>query len=134
MYNIFLLLFLNKVCKIQSCLSLHEYFLLFLGKVLCEKPSVIGDCYGRILMWYFNSVESTCKSFIYSGCHGNGNRFSTKQECLEFCKGKYQLKLLIEQNWLKKNSFGLLMLSTVLNLSWGGQFDISAASTLPVNM
>ncbi|KAK6492679.1 uterine plasmin/trypsin inhibitor-like [Huso huso] len=57
-------------------------------KMLCEKPSVIGDCYGRILMWYFNSVESTCKSFIYSGCHGNGNRFSTKQECLEFCKGK----------------------------------------------
>ncbi|XP_041087208.1 uncharacterized protein LOC121301691 isoform X1 [Polyodon spathula] len=57
-------------------------------KTLCDMPSVTGSCYGRILMWYFNSTASTCRTFIYSGCHGNANRFSTRVECLEFCRGK----------------------------------------------
>ncbi|XP_017110575.1 kunitz-type serine protease inhibitor-like [Drosophila elegans] len=35
---------------------------------------------------YFSSTNM-CETFIYGGCGGNANRFSTKQECEAKCKG-----------------------------------------------
>ena len=36
----------------------------------------------------FNPVSGQCVPQIYGGCRGNGNKFSTKQECEAFCRAK----------------------------------------------
>lgn len=36
-------------------------------------------------MWFFNVASKSCEQFQYSGCGGNGNRFSEKTECESYC-------------------------------------------------
>lgn len=36
-------------------------------------------------MWFFSKDTKTCELFQYSGCGGNGNRFSDKIECESRC-------------------------------------------------
>uniref|UniRef100_A0A3B1IUE8 BPTI/Kunitz inhibitor domain-containing protein n=1 Tax=Astyanax mexicanus TaxID=7994 RepID=A0A3B1IUE8_ASTMX len=44
-----------------------------------------GHCSDFTLLWYFHSSSGGCRPFVYSGCGGNGNRFSTKHDCLSHC-------------------------------------------------
>lgn len=36
-------------------------------------------------MWFFNVATKSCEQFQFSGCGGNGNRFSEKDECESRC-------------------------------------------------
>ncbi|KAH8271911.1 hypothetical protein KR044_010426 [Drosophila immigrans] len=49
-----------------------------------------GDVYQNCLMyipqWSYNSEVNECVKFIYGGCGGNDNRFSSEKECKERCK------------------------------------------------
>ncbi|XP_077979849.1 uncharacterized protein LOC144435157 [Glandiceps talaboti] len=45
-----------------------------------------GPCLAYFPMWYFDPRDNTCKEFIYGGCHGNDNRYETKQECESACR------------------------------------------------
>ena len=51
----------------------------------CQLPVVKGACDGYYPSWYYNRERSRCEQFIYGGCLGNGNRFSTAEECQETC-------------------------------------------------
>uniref|UniRef100_A0A6G5A931 Putative kunitz n=1 Tax=Rhipicephalus microplus TaxID=6941 RepID=A0A6G5A931_RHIMP len=51
----------------------------------CYLPPVTGVCRARIPKWYYNHVTGKCNEFIYGGCGGNQNQFSTKEECLADC-------------------------------------------------
>ncbi|KAK3581415.1 hypothetical protein CHS0354_016277 [Potamilus streckersoni] len=53
----------------------------------CSKPSMQGDCNGNEIMWYYDPMIKDCRRFIYTGCGGNGNRFSTGEECRNMCQG-----------------------------------------------
>lgn len=35
--------------------------------------------------YYFDVTTGTCRTFQYSGCGGNDNRFDTQQQCESFC-------------------------------------------------
>nr|KAG5694594.1 hypothetical protein BaRGS_015007 [Batillaria attramentaria] len=52
---------------------------------VCQLPKQPGRCRAYIPSVYFNSVTGQCEDFIYGGCGGNGNRFSTVSECQERC-------------------------------------------------
>lgn len=39
--------------------------------------------------YYFNKDAGDCEAFYYSGCDGNGNRFSSKEQCNRQC-GEYR--------------------------------------------
>lgn len=41
-------------------------------------------------MWYYIKDVDACSQFWYGGCDGNGNRFSTENECLQDCSSKRQ--------------------------------------------
>ncbi|XP_075684360.1 collagen alpha-4(VI) chain-like [Rhinoderma darwinii] len=41
-------------------------------------------------MWYYIKDVDACSQFWYGGCDGNGNRFSTENECLQVCSSKRQ--------------------------------------------
>ena len=48
-------------------------------------PKDPGLCKAKILRYYYDKDCNKCLLFIYGGCGGNGNRFSTKQECQKKC-------------------------------------------------
>ncbi|XP_068234682.1 papilin isoform X9 [Palaemon carinicauda] len=52
---------------------------------ICKLPKSPGPCSESFRKWYHDPYERRCKSFLYSGCEGNGNRFSTEQECETEC-------------------------------------------------
>ncbi|XP_059480274.1 papilin isoform X2 [Neocloeon triangulifer] len=60
---------------------------------VCQLSPNPGPCRGSMEAWFFSANENVCRKFIYGGCEGNGNRFSSNEECLakcshsrEFCK------------------------------------------------
>ncbi|KAK7067429.1 hypothetical protein SK128_019083, partial [Halocaridina rubra] len=55
------------------------------GMEACNLPRVEGPCTGSVPAWYHDSASGTCKPFIYGGCLGNNNRYSSKEECEETC-------------------------------------------------
>ncbi|XP_063861004.1 boophilin-G2-like [Scylla paramamosain] len=59
------------------------------GGVNCSAPKDWGTCEGQEEAWHFNEEEGRCRFFVYSGCGGNSNRFSTRQECEKACEGNY---------------------------------------------
>ncbi|GFY57953.1 tissue factor pathway inhibitor [Trichonephila inaurata madagascariensis] len=44
-----------------------------------------GPCLSNIPMFYYDPRYRTCRHFIYRGCGGNNNRFSSKEECMSEC-------------------------------------------------
>ncbi|KAF4104058.1 kunitz-type protease inhibitor 2 isoform X2 [Onychostoma macrolepis] len=54
----------------------------------CAAPSDSGPCRAAFQMFYFESSTQSCKRFLYGGCKGNLNRYSTEEECMAACSGK----------------------------------------------
>ncbi|XP_067235726.1 kunitz-type serine protease inhibitor bitisilin-3-like [Chanodichthys erythropterus] len=54
-------------------------------KVACMLPKEVGKCTGRYLRYYYSPEHHTCKSFYWTGCVGNGNRFFSLALCNATC-------------------------------------------------
>ncbi|KAJ7990292.1 hypothetical protein DPEC_G00298800 [Dallia pectoralis] len=46
-----------------------------------------GPCRAAFSMIYYDSDTGSCQSFVYGGCGGNGNRYSSLEECAARCAG-----------------------------------------------
>ena len=44
-----------------------------------------GPCRARIPSYFYNTASGSCEQFIYGGCGGNDNRFTTAAECAQHC-------------------------------------------------
>uniref|UniRef100_A0A1A9V0W7 BPTI/Kunitz inhibitor domain-containing protein n=1 Tax=Glossina austeni TaxID=7395 RepID=A0A1A9V0W7_GLOAU len=58
---------------------------------ICALPGgANGDgkiaCLAYIPSWSYRAGTNECVQFVYSGCGGNENRFSTQYECENKCK------------------------------------------------
>ncbi|KAH9633689.1 hypothetical protein HF086_009023 [Spodoptera exigua] len=51
----------------------------------CSLPADPGSCHNFTAMWYFDMTYGGCSRFWYGGCEGNGNRFATKEDCMNVC-------------------------------------------------
>ena len=51
----------------------------------CKLERDSGPCDDYHAVWYFEPVRRQCRRFLYGGCHGNANRFSTERECRALC-------------------------------------------------
>uniref|UniRef100_A0A3Q0SQY5 Si:dkey-117n7.5 n=1 Tax=Amphilophus citrinellus TaxID=61819 RepID=A0A3Q0SQY5_AMPCI len=51
----------------------------------CLEPLSEGACSDYSLLWYFHAQSGECRPFVYGGCGGNQNRFSSRQECESWC-------------------------------------------------
>ncbi|KAF7254947.1 hypothetical protein EG68_08725, partial [Paragonimus skrjabini miyazakii] len=56
--------------------------------IRCSLSINAGCCTDKISKYAFVLEKKQCQMFVYSGCGGNGNRFDTLQECMDFCKRK----------------------------------------------
>uniref|UniRef100_A0ABM5EPV0 BPTI/Kunitz domain-containing protein-like n=1 Tax=Pogona vitticeps TaxID=103695 RepID=A0ABM5EPV0_9SAUR len=54
----------------------------------CKLPKEPGRCRVRFGRFYYNVKSGRCEEFVYSGCHGNANRFRTRTQCIKECAGK----------------------------------------------
>uniref|UniRef100_A0A8C5RD54 BPTI/Kunitz inhibitor domain-containing protein n=1 Tax=Laticauda laticaudata TaxID=8630 RepID=A0A8C5RD54_LATLA len=59
---------------------------IFSSADLCTLSLEQGECSKFTLQWYYNQRVLECRPFIYSGCGGNSNRFSSKEDCEFYCK------------------------------------------------
>jgi len=54
---------------------------------VCSLPIESGPCDGYVPSYGFSQADGNCQSFVYGGCQGNDNRFSTLAECEAKCGG-----------------------------------------------
>ncbi|XP_071826356.1 uncharacterized protein [Apostichopus japonicus] len=52
---------------------------------ICEQPQLAGPCSASIVSFSYNTLTGVCDQFIYGGCLGGANRFSTSEICLAAC-------------------------------------------------
>ncbi|XP_070527125.1 papilin isoform X2 [Cardiocondyla obscurior] len=57
----------------------------FHGQDMCNLSVDSGPCRGAFRKYYYEPNSRTCREFIYGGCDGNANRFSTISECESIC-------------------------------------------------
>ncbi|XP_036145237.1 papilin isoform X3 [Monomorium pharaonis] len=57
----------------------------FHGQDMCNLAVDSGPCRGVFRKYYYESNVRVCREFIYGGCDGNANRFSTISECESIC-------------------------------------------------
>lgn len=63
----------------------------------CSLKKETGMCRAAVNRYYFNSKTSSCESFIYGGCGGNSNNFSSKEKCENRCKPQQSKNLNINK-------------------------------------
>ena len=51
----------------------------------CEQAPSYGACGGLQIRWFFDGSTGGCRRFIYSGCGGNANNFSSRAACEAGC-------------------------------------------------
>ncbi|CAK1550996.1 unnamed protein product [Leptosia nina] len=51
----------------------------------CNLPIERGSCAGNFLRWGYEPSTRHCTQFIWGGCEGNPNRFSTEAACMQRC-------------------------------------------------
>lgn len=59
---------------------------------VCGMGPEMGMCNSSVPMWYFDAGMGLCRGFLYSGCGGNSNQFSTCEECMGRCSGDYHAR------------------------------------------
>ena len=51
----------------------------------CTFQPETGPCEAYIPSYFYNKTSGNCEQFIYGGCGGNDNRFTTAAECVTNC-------------------------------------------------
>ena len=51
----------------------------------CYLPPERGPCLAILERYYFDPPTGSCKTFIYGGCRGNANNYTTIEACLNAC-------------------------------------------------
>jgi hypothetical protein len=54
---------------------------------ICSLPLETGSCNAYFPSFGFSQADGNCQPFVYGGCQGNDNRFSTLAECEAKCGG-----------------------------------------------
>ena len=52
---------------------------------VCQLSLKSGPCRANVPSYWYDAMAGQCRPFLYSGCLGNANRFSTEEECLARC-------------------------------------------------
>ncbi|XP_074535939.1 kunitz-type protease inhibitor 2 [Halichoeres trimaculatus] len=55
---------------------------------MCTVTPDPGPCRAAFPMFYYDPNTATCRSFIYGGCRGNQNRYSSQEECVNRCSSQ----------------------------------------------
>ncbi|XP_062403868.1 BPTI/Kunitz domain-containing protein [Sardina pilchardus] len=76
----------EKFCM-RNCSGNAEKFYPIEETKACHFNKTVGGCMSKYLRYYYDSVHDKCKTFFWTGCNGNGNRFLDAQACNNTCYG-----------------------------------------------
>ena len=76
------------------------YVCVWLYSAVCDQPREPGPCKGYFASWYYDKTTGYCAEFVYGGCEGNENRFSTELTCRQTCNATQQIGTLFCFNLL----------------------------------
>ncbi|XP_041970064.1 papilin-like isoform X2 [Aricia agestis] len=54
---------------------------------ICQLPMSAGPCSEEHERWFYDADNDRCSRFVYGGCEGNDNRFNSREECENRCRG-----------------------------------------------
>ena len=60
---------------------------------MCSAAADPGPCQRSLVRWYYSAADGRCHEFMYGGCDGNNNRFTTQEQCVEQCGSDDQVHL-----------------------------------------
>lgn len=63
----------------------------FRGQDVCRMAPERGPCRGTFRKYYFDRASLQCRELRYGGCRGNGNRFTSIDECRSLCLQRQEL-------------------------------------------
>jgi len=52
---------------------------------VCELQAAVGECDATIERWYHNVNNGACETFVWGGCGGNSNKFTSLASCEDTC-------------------------------------------------
>ena len=70
---------------VQPVQDVTLVLLVNIDEAVCNLPAVRGPCVEHTLSYFYDNRQGVCKEFVYSGCEGNGNRFSSMTACQHVC-------------------------------------------------
>lgn len=74
---------------------------------ICHLAADPGPCYEYKERWFFDVRSGKCRIFVFRGCGGNKNRFSTEYECEKSCSEYLRIKTFSFSNsGIENNSSG----------------------------
>ncbi|XP_072529780.1 inter-alpha-trypsin inhibitor [Salminus brasiliensis] len=71
----------------RNCSARAELLYPAVRSQACHLPKAPGDCFGNYLRYYYDAAHGKCKTFYWTGCVGNGNRFLDIHHCNKTCFG-----------------------------------------------
>ncbi|XP_067941385.1 papilin-like isoform X1 [Watersipora subatra] len=71
----------------QSCMEMREQRI---DPAVCLQPVQAGSCSEVLTRYAYNSLDGSCKPFVYSGCGANDNNFFTQNSCERSCAPAYE--------------------------------------------
>ncbi|KAK9688591.1 ADAM-TS Spacer 1 [Popillia japonica] len=72
----------NRFNSVEAC---ERYCGEYRGHDACNLQYDTGPCRAHIPKFHYDINTGTCREFVYGGCIGNANRFSTLDECYSVC-------------------------------------------------
>ncbi|XP_058500498.1 BPTI/Kunitz domain-containing protein [Solea solea] len=79
--------FENERQCIRNCSANAENVYPMEASKACSFKKASGECGSQLLRYYYDSAHDKCKKFIWTGCIGNGNRFTDMNICNTTCAG-----------------------------------------------
>ncbi|KAH8283175.1 hypothetical protein KR054_012637, partial [Drosophila jambulina] len=73
-------------------LSWTGFYIHIPPEMCSQRPAMAGmeqdtaSCMAFMPAWTYDPAKNACSEFIYGGCGGNSNQFSSKSECEKACK------------------------------------------------
>nr|CAD7593453.1 unnamed protein product [Timema genevievae] len=92
----------NRYSSYKKCMkACHDYFHITPmqariqgGSKGCKLQKEKGICKAYFERYYYDLETKSCKKFIYGGCKGNCNRYSSYKQCMKACHATSTLQLL----------------------------------------
>ena len=76
----------TRLCLLCMCVDLYiAHMHADQGVQLCSLKPDSGPCEAYVPSYFYNSTSGKCESFVYGGCNGNANRFSSRDQCRKEC-------------------------------------------------
>lgn len=71
---------------------------------ICNLDVDYGSCQSYVHKWHYDKITRNCKTFVFGGCEGNGNKFDSEVECMNACAADHVTKPPVNETDLEEQT------------------------------